>query len=407
MVSCWADARAGRHAAAARRSRALAGLSGLTRLSALAVFLVAGCVATNDDLSGQVGRVDRTIGDARAESVLANIARASLHHPLNFTAVTAVHGSNALTGTVGIPSVTLGPTGGAPRNYVIGPNSVGTTNSTAFDQSVLQTAEFYKGLLTPVSLVTLNTFVAQGYPREVAFYLFVDRLRVREAGRWTEYSSDPLAPSFPVFRKYLNTAIDRGLTTEIVTVTREEARLKEPLTLDNYMKIADAKLQTRVDPRTGETVVENSHPVAQLCFDPLLARQPLPPDLHPLCGATLHGKAANRIALSVDQGDFEIEVVARSTYSIFSYLGHLVEAGDRGRVVLQSEDARIGDDALLLDVSAATKDCAVKTSYQERSYCVPRNAPSTMRTISALIELTVLNTSVNDLPATATIRITP
>ncbi len=381
---------------------------GRARARCLAVLLAltaAGC-ATNDDLSGQVARVDSTVADARVESVLANIARASQNHPLNFTAVTAIHGANEFTGTLGIPSVTVGPTGGVPRNYVIGPNSLGTVNSTAFDQSVLQTSEFYKGLLTPVSLNTLNLFVAQGYPREVAFYLFVDRLRVREGGQWSEYASDPVAPSFATYRKYLSTAIERGLTTEVVTVRHEEARLKDPLTLDNFLKLAGANLQSHVDPKTGETVVEQVHQAAQLCFDPLLARHPIP-DLHPICGAAAHGPGVNRIQLSVGDTDFEIEILPRSTYSIFSFLGRLVSEGERGRIELQSDEARIGADALLFGVTGAASDCAAKTVYQGQTYCVPRTAPNSMRTIGALIELTVLNTSINDLPLSPTIRITP
>jgi hypothetical protein len=383
------------------------GWPGAARARRLAVFFalaLAGCAA-NDDLSGQVARVDKTVADARVESVLANIARASQNHPLNFTAVTAVHGSNELTGTLGIPSLTVGPTS-APRNYVVGPNSLGTVNSTAFDQSVLQTSEFYKGLLTPVSLNTLNIFVAQGYPREVAFYLFVDRLRVREAGQWSEYSSDPVAPSFATYRHYLTIAIERGLTTEIVTVRREEARLKDTLTLDAFLKLNGANLQSHVDPKTGETVVEHVQQVAQLCFDPLLAHHPIP-DLHPLCGATAHGPGANRIQLSVDKSDFDIEIIPRSTYSIFSFLGRLVSEGERGHIELTSEEARIGTDALLFGVTASASDCAAKTVYQGKTYCVPQTAPNSMRTIAALIELTVLNTSVNDLPLSPTIRITP
>jgi hypothetical protein len=73
---------------------------------------------------------------------------------------------------------------------VLGPNSASRTNSNTFNVSVIDDPASWAALLAPVNPAILAFFVNQGYPRELMFFLFTDRLRQVETEQVVETKYD-------------------------------------------------------------------------------------------------------------------------------------------------------------------------------------------------------------------------
>jgi len=158
-----------------------------------------GACAVVDKIDPRYDNVNRATANARNESILLNIVRASYDAPLNFLAFSKVTGQMQASAGAGLPQFLLGPwpTTGAlspPQRDVIFGNT--TLNSTAtatnsFDISILESKDFYNALLRPVDLPTLNFFIRQGYSRQVLFWLFADSVKETIEGKTYGYHFEP------------------------------------------------------------------------------------------------------------------------------------------------------------------------------------------------------------------------
>lgn len=137
--------------------------------------LLAGCQT--------VVQVDRSALDANksmasynAASSLLNVVRASKNEPPVFAPITGLTGHNTLSGTLGLPSVTVG--GANPASAVFGSNSVTRSVSADFNVNPPDDAQVNKALSTPIDPGTLGLLAGQGFQRDLLLYLFVDEIRV-------------------------------------------------------------------------------------------------------------------------------------------------------------------------------------------------------------------------------------
>jgi hypothetical protein len=201
--------------------------------------LLGGC-AFVDVVDPRYDSINRSTAKARNESILLNIVRASHSAPLNFIAFSKVSGQTIVTANAGLPQFNIGsffPVFGfgnstnllAPptpqRAFTVSKDTLGgTTNANnAFDISVLETKDFYNGLLRPVDLPELLYFIRQGYSRELLFWLFTESVRVTSPGQPTvEFLNDPdprlACQMTPLgercFSHMVDIAIASGLTVE-------------------------------------------------------------------------------------------------------------------------------------------------------------------------------------------------
>ena len=100
----------------------------------------------------------------------------------------------------------------------------------------------------------------------------------------------------------------------------------------------------------------------------------------------------------------------RSTFAIFQYLGRIVAAGERGWILLHSDEAigqpPLRDEYLFAIAEGLAGPCFVSTLYEGRFYCVPQDgAPNTKRVLGLLTQLIALNTSITDISVSPTVRI--
>jgi hypothetical protein len=361
-------------------------------VAAAASIAVSGCVAS-DHFQERVSSYDRAAEKSRDEMILTNIIRASRSEPLSFVSVSGIHGSTTATGSVGLPAITIGPLQtAAEHQFIFGggsgsgsPNAVSAIGSTTIDVSVQETKDFYRGLLTPVSPSTVAFFTSQGIPREILFYLFTDRLIETKAGKRRELRNDPRSPTFEEFKRYVELAMEYGLSSEVIPAP------------------------------AGKNAKNGHEEYSRLCFDPLYKSSNVSfVGNNPICGSRARfGQGHNVSTFLSKKGEpVSVEIRPRSTFEIFHYLGGLIKAGDNGLVQLSNQDdASLGgakDNILFLVTQGAGPSCFLSVAYADSSYCVPDgSAPNTTRILGLLAQLLALNTTITDLPATPSVRIVP
>jgi hypothetical protein len=369
----------------------------------LAAGLLNACAAV-DYLEPRIDNTNRATANARNEGIFLNIVRASRNVPLNFIALAKVNGAGNLGAAAGLPAFGIGP---QPYNltsqkqvlvdhYVLS-GTAGVSNN--FDISPLESKDFYNGLLSPVDLVTLNYFVRQGYPRGLLFWLFAESVRETMGGRTFEYRNDP-DPSIACetvrgrqrcFSDMVDISLATGLTVQVKTL---------PATAG------------------GKSTV-----LGRLCFDNVLAARALrqyPPDIFSaLLSRSLHRPRCtdpwpNSIPGGADILTFEVqgtplgtiryEIITRSTFGIYQFLGRILQTGATERIRLR-ERLNETEDTRLLAIDGGSGGCFVDQHFDDAYYCVPREgAENTKRIFSLLAQLLALKTAPGDLVITPTVR---
>jgi hypothetical protein len=105
------------------------------------------------------------------------------------------------------------------------------------------------------------------------------------------------------------------------------------------------------------------------------------------------------------RGPVQYRIVTRSTFGIYRFLGQmLVNQGDIDNSVLVAD----GDDRRLVTVlHNEGGNCFANVAYDDGFYCVPQSAIYTKQIVQLLAQLLALQTQVNDLAITPTVRISP
>mgnify|MGYP001007143677 FL=1 len=146
----------------------------LLLVAALAASLsLSGCVP-GASLSSRAVDYNTAAEAARNEMLLLNVLRARDRRPMVFTGLSRITGSVRAEARVG---ATATVSAAAPDVQAYSP-SFGFTDSPTFDVAVLDSQEFTRGVMTPVSTEVLEYFWDQGYNREVLLYLVVDRVEL-------------------------------------------------------------------------------------------------------------------------------------------------------------------------------------------------------------------------------------
>jgi hypothetical protein len=382
---------------------------GLSRFAFVTLLALAGAgCAYNDYVDNRVARYDVSAERARDEMILTNIIRASLAEPLAFVQLGQVTGVNTTAATIGLPSLALGPTlptsaartvqaqsvfGADAGTTGFTPNSTTIGGSTTFNVTPSESKDFYLGLLTTVEPDTLAFFTQQGIARELLFYLFTDKIVEDKAGVVTQYPNDPLDPNFSKFQYYVTLAMNYGLSSE-----------QEP-----RAKTAPAKQKKGKDSADDDTP---PLPPWRLCFDKTYRAPGLPPAVNaPACGAKQKLADGRMVTFLDKEGQtVKLQVLPRSTFAIFQFLGHIVAAQEKGHIKLESPEAignaPLDDDRLFVITDGSGSGCFLSVNYASRNYCIPEDgARNTKRILGLLAQLIALNTSLRAIPITQQVQI--
>jgi hypothetical protein len=149
----------------------------------VSAFALSAC-AVVDQYSGRAIVYNMQAEQAQNQAVLLNIVRASLRRPMQFTTVSSIIGTASATG--GVQSV-------LPTNIPFRPVTNGASIATfpalptwtingsmsggpTFTTPVMDTQEFYQGILKPISGQTYDLYIHANYPRDLLFNLFVEKV---------------------------------------------------------------------------------------------------------------------------------------------------------------------------------------------------------------------------------------
>ena len=252
-----------------------------TGLAAVVVSLgLVGC-AVVDKYATRAVDYNVEAEQAQQQALLLNIIRASLRRPMQFTSLSSITGNANVSGNVngGYSNVHQTPdfdrtgaivanTNAALARIVTGTGTAGGSLSggSTFTVPVLDTQEFYQGILTPIPLQAFDFYVQQGYPPELLFDLFVSKVVItridngacRQFTFQNNVGDDLRFEQFQAFADYL---VGSGLTTERVTsvsafgppIAQPSARAANTSDtakiLEAYSKVSSAGLDLRQEGR--------------------------------------------------------------------------------------------------------------------------------------------------------------
>jgi hypothetical protein len=406
------------------------------------------CAAVDSTVAPRYDTVSRSIAQARNESILLNIVRASHDYPLSFSTISQVIPQMTNTTTVGMPSFLEGPNPqclnvnaggvgvagaarcltppGTPGRDIIFGNTNNLTDAiavqTQFNLSTQETKDFYNALLRPVDLYILNFFIRQGYSRELLFWLFMDSVEVTIANRGTlgfqfnppyDYGCPQQDPRKRCFREWTELATLTGLSVDQHTEKAENGKTASfsRFCFDDVLG------------RRGQAAMEQASP-GRLHY--IMAQYVDPGTLQalsPKCGSPWPKQTdsdATTDTLKFRVGPLQFEILPRSAYGIYQFLGKLLRQShgglelDEGQIpeYIRKEDVRpelstVKEDKQLLNVvvNQSSSGCFAETRFIDGYYCVPEEgSANTKRIFGLLAQLLALQTSASDLAITPTVH---
>jgi hypothetical protein len=384
--------------------------------------------------------IDEGVGQMQNRSILLNLARASRGEPLYFVSIGSVAAQGQTDLRLGAPAFTEGPTllgmaGYAAKQVVSGGTStfLDNTTNTNFQMGVFNTQAFYEGLMTPLGLDEIDLLLKQGFSREMIFYLVIDKAKITpQNGQPYFLYNDPTNPSYPKFVLAIESAMEHGLTTEIVSDQSDAgaiaaggapapgAAAKATSTIDaessggpsngTLGKAGDIQFVLKAEPgkTTGQTCYEQAlaTPGAMAEFA-LLAKLRGPINF---CGGNKRASGSQYVSLNGDL--VQIQVEFRSIYGIFNYLGNVIDHPDAPVMLVDyhvpSETTPVGPLLTVVAPNGVFGGCFTAVSYGGKGYCVPQEgADNTKKIFNVLNALVALKQSPGDLPTSQTVLINP
>ncbi len=181
-------------------------------VSVVAAAVLSSC-ATADRFAQHSVEYNLQAETIKNQNLLNNIIRSAYRRPLQFTDLTTITGQVSVSGTGGFTV----PFGGPRSGFIFSP-SVTASETPNFTVAVLNTQEFYKGILTPITTQILAYYISQGFPRELLLRLLISEIK-DENGR-SLYNA-PGSRHYDIFVSELESLIfDRGLTVQPVLQIR-------------------------------------------------------------------------------------------------------------------------------------------------------------------------------------------
>ncbi len=410
-------------------------VNSIRRMARWAAALLLGALCTGCVALGGVDRaaatIDKSVGTARNSSILLNIVRASRNEPLYFYSINQVQGSGMEDFKLSLPALTLGPRQiASQQNYTFGYNGLNTLDSQRsgfFNVSVLDSKNFYAGMLAPLDLTEVNILIKQGFPRELVYRLIVDDITfygphplTHQVGLY-RFENSSSSPTYPLFNVFLTAAMTHGITTEEYYVSGPAAGAggaapgKPPADRTTAARLcAD---MTLVGDAQSQKDVKDSHNACGERPVVLPAQVGGPqqveglPQAYADCTAAQGGQEGashptNRVCAVLNGQIYAVQLDTRSLFAIFRYLGAAL-ANDYP-IALDGLGAPVEAKAsgpLITVVKDRHDNCFAAAEWREH-YCVPLENSDNLKQIFSIINaLQALKTSPGDLPFTPTVRV--
>jgi hypothetical protein len=399
-----------------------------------AALVLGGCISVGD-IDRRAITVNLQVGDTQNQGVLLNLARASRAEPIYFLAMNQLGASGTTDLRVGTPQFFLGPSLPAVdkiATFTGAGTFIDNSTNSNFQMSLLNSKDFYAGLMSPLGLQDVDLLLHQGYSRELIFYLVIDRATItpvdangKATGAPTVIYNDPTdTKTFATFEFYIGQAMMHGLTTDTYMAPDEAAGDDSDSSDSGDATPAPSAGKGGAKGGGGgaaPAAAAKKKPKltlhAELCYDRALAVAADIKDIAPdtFCDARPAIRTATdegaALPVKLNGQSLQVDVTTRSIYGVFYYLGSLMAHEQMTRVHLRHYDLPSENtvDAPLLNVLTTGKPsggCFAAVGYGGANYCVPNdNADNTKRIFGILNALLALKQSIADQPITQTVRI--
>jgi hypothetical protein len=268
---------------------------GIFAAAGVAFVVLAGC-AIVDKYADRAVDFNLQAEKTQQQNLLLNIIRASLRRPMQFTGLSSISGNATATGGVTggytnahqtpwlsifniVPATTSTSTAISRTVTGTGSGTASLSGGQNFTVPVLDTQEFYQGILKELEIEVIDYYVKQGFPLELLFDLFVLKIEViatDSCDRFTFRNSVRNQLQFGQFQALVDYLLSSGFTTETVRSNRPYgppiASTHEPLNasdtaklVEAYSKASSAGLELQVE-KNGISLRKRSSSV-RLCFD--------------------------------------------------------------------------------------------------------------------------------------------
>lgn len=194
--------------------------------------LLGGCVSL-----GKVRPTEFNIqaGNEQDKTLLLNVLRAAKRTPMHFTELSTLSATYKVTGGLELALPFSGFHGGS--DVLTATPSVSASKSPTYNMAVLDTQEFYRGMLEPLSLKKLDLYLNEGLPKEMVLMLglggitfemkktgetiFIpNNFHVRTDQKLNMTPSTPYSieeSQYARFKEIIRALITRGLTIEKIS----------------------------------------------------------------------------------------------------------------------------------------------------------------------------------------------
>lgn len=412
----------------------------------VSLFLGA-CAVMDYQLEPRAGVINHQTDNARNNEILLNIVRASYSQPLNFVPISKTSGTQSTDLKVGLPTFTLGPAQTiTQKQFAFAGNSWENSSNGSFDSVPLASHDFYANMMSPIALETANALIHMGYSRELVLNTMIASIRVEGGGDVREFRNDPFGEPGPdtcpeTGEHYgpqpvglLNASLYAPQRLNAITAKCEYHRFQflmqagmawglnvQVTSVPNPAYTSDAVKQAKA---AGKDAPSKTISQAQLCFDPAFARddqKSIVMTFPDRCGSTSldkKGTTTNQQVLRVRFGsgprvspELTFTLKIRSTFSAFSYFGHMVRSYPTTPTRLYWPDRTVNSndpwDLQVLTISKAPSvGCFASTYLNAEFFCVPSDAGETTKQVfSMLSQLVALSTTTGSLPSTLEVRL--
>lgn len=409
--------------------RRLRGLRALL-LAGISAWL-AGCAIVDDALSPRTYSINETADAVLNNSILLNILRASGSEPLNFVAIAKYTAGGQLGVNAQAGQFTYIAQATHPGSQ-FGPNTLTGQVSNSFDLNVLETKDFYTGLLHNLDAGQTGAWFSQGLKRELVFYVLVGSIRITAPdGGVYEYRNDPADDDWHQNSEKEKPEQDSAIcepTSEIGRNQFDDLRMwyglhandcrfqKFRFLVDLAVKYG-LRIETQSYPNPKWTKDSTTEPKTlsktATCYDPAWFRESVHKNSIPglkVCGDP-KSKEAKMFSIRGPGTLSGVELVIRSPFAMFQYLGRILATDSVQRVVLKGrelENKDSADRAVLTVVSGSGPSCFAEAWYHGASYCVPiEHSENTKQIFTMLRSILATNIVATDLNATPSIHVTP
>jgi hypothetical protein len=159
----------------------------------------------------------------RDQTILLNIIRAAYRKPMQFSDFSTVTGltTASVTAAFALPFAAI--PGSMARAFTAMPSGT-LTGGPNFTVSILNTKEFYNGIMQPLSLQFLTLYLHEGFPRQLLLTLLIADIEYEKNGKVIHAynnaeSTVPPGEQYADFHALLQHLISRGLDAEEVDET--------------------------------------------------------------------------------------------------------------------------------------------------------------------------------------------